>query len=245
MIIALGVMFVTSLLLVAAFTAVNGDINTSHENVTHQQAYYAALSGVQEYEYKLEANSSYWENCEPLSSNEEGGERYEVTLLAAEDEPKGTTCSTSNPFETEIESSGAAANTFRILSVGCAGSSTLTSCSGTEQVERLDALDRRDIQTDRLPRLRLLHPVRRHRSVAQRHERNQLHEILRRKRGQTRAECQTLIFSKEDSVTGPMHTDDAANVTCSKELTFGRKEPQTARYRRNQRRHLASVHRRQ
>src|SRR5271157_5810883 len=77
MIIALGVMLVTSLLLVAAFTAVNGDINTSHENVTHQQAYYAALSGVQEYEYKLEANSSYWENCEPLSSTEEGGERYE------------------------------------------------------------------------------------------------------------------------------------------------------------------------
>ena len=68
MIIALGVMFVTSLLLVAAFTAANGDINISHENVTKQQAYYAALAGVQEYEYKLEANSSYWENCEPLSS---------------------------------------------------------------------------------------------------------------------------------------------------------------------------------
>ena len=84
MIIALGVMFVTSLLLVSAFTAINGDINTSHENVTHQQAYYAALSGVQEYEYKLEANSSYWENCEPLSSTEESGERFEVTLLPAE-----------------------------------------------------------------------------------------------------------------------------------------------------------------
>ncbi len=155
MIIALGVMLVTSLLLVAVFTAVNGDINDSHENVTHQQAYYAALSGVQEYEYKLEANNSYWQNCEPLSSNEEGGERYEVKLLPAEGQ---TACEASNPFETEIEKTGVAANTFRVLAVGCAGSSTFQLLR-TERVERVDTVDRGDVQTDRLPRLRLLHPV--------------------------------------------------------------------------------------
>ena len=49
-------MLVTSLLLVAAFTAANGDTQLSHIDLTQKQAYYAALAGVQEYEYKLEAN---------------------------------------------------------------------------------------------------------------------------------------------------------------------------------------------
>ena len=69
MIIALGVMFVTGLLLVAAFTAAHGDVEASHENVTDKQAYYAALAGMQQYEYKLEANPSYWETCEPLEQH--------------------------------------------------------------------------------------------------------------------------------------------------------------------------------
>ena len=223
MIIALGVMFVTSLLLLAAFTAVNGDINTSHENVTHQQAYYAALSGIQEYEYKLEANSSYWENCEPLVSNEEGGERYEVTLLAAEDEPKGTTCSSSNPFETEIETTGAAANTFRILSVGCAGSSTITSCSGQN---KSNVSTRSIVATFKLTgfldyvfftQYEDIDPVLNGTNATN------CTKYYEEKGVKRASECQTLIFTKEDSVNGPMHTDDAANVTCSKELNFGRK----------------------
>jgi len=223
MIIALGVMLVTSLLLVAAFTAVDGDISVSHENVTHQQAYYAALSGVQEYEYKLEANSSYWENCEPLTSNEEGGERYEVTLLAAEDEPKGTTCSASNPFETEIESSGVAANTFRVLVVGCAGEANLTSCQGQN---KSNVSTRSIVATFKLTGFLDYVFFTQYEDIDPTLDNtNQTNctKYYEEKGVKRAAECQTLIFTKEDSVTGPMHTDDAANVTCSKELTFGRK----------------------
>ena len=43
MIIAMFVMLVTSLLLVAAFTAANGDTQLSHIDLTQKQAYYAAL----------------------------------------------------------------------------------------------------------------------------------------------------------------------------------------------------------
>jgi hypothetical protein len=224
MIIALGVMLVTSLLLVAAFTAVDGDINTSHENVTHQQAYYAALAGVQEYEYKLESNNSYWQNCQGISSTEEGGERYEVTLLAAEDEPKGTTCSTSNPFETEIESSGTAANTFRVLSTGCAGATNLTSCQGQS---KSNVSTRSIVATFKLTgfldyvfftQYEDIDPALNGTNEANCTKYYEEKGVKRAK------ECETLIFSKEDSVNGPMHTDDAANVTCSKELNFGRKE---------------------
>jgi hypothetical protein len=224
MIIALGVMLVTSLLLVAVFTAVNGDINNSHENVLHQQAYYAALSGVQEYEYKLEANNSYWQNCEPLVSNEEGGERYEVRLLPAEGQ---SACSAANPFETEIEKTGVAANTFRIVSVGCAGSSTLSSCTG-QKVSNVST--RSIVATFKLTgfldyvfftQYEDIDPALNGTNVTNCTKYYEEKGVKRAK------ECETLIFQPADSVNGPMHTDDAANVTCSKELNFGRETQKT------------------
>ena len=68
MIIALGVMLVTSLLLVAAFTVADGDMSLSRSDTTQKQAYYAALAGIQEYEYKLQNNPDYWETCEKPKS---------------------------------------------------------------------------------------------------------------------------------------------------------------------------------
>ena len=61
--VALGVMLVTSLLLAAAFEASRGDIQLSHRNTVQKQAYYAALAGIQEYEFHLQANPDYWETC--------------------------------------------------------------------------------------------------------------------------------------------------------------------------------------
>jgi hypothetical protein len=221
MIIALGVMFVTSLLLVAAFTAVNGDINNSHENVTKQEAYYAALAGVQEYEYKLEANSNYWENCEPLSSTLESGERFEVTLLPAEGQAK---CNPANPFETEIESSGAAANTFRVLSVGCAGASGLSTCSGHSNSS---VSTRSVVATFKVTgfldyvyftQYEDLDPTLNGTNAAN------CTKYYEEKGVKRASECTTITFASEDSVLGPMHTDDAASITCNKELTFGREK---------------------
>ncbi len=91
MMIALGVMFVTSLLLVAAFTAANGDIHLSYTDTTQKQAYYAALAGVQQYEFQLQTNPNYWQTCETPKSSviEEASEKYEVTLLPASSAPEG------------------------------------------------------------------------------------------------------------------------------------------------------------
>jgi hypothetical protein len=221
MIIALGVMLVTSLLLVAAFTSVDGDINASHENVTHQQAYYAALAGVQEYEYQLESNSSYWENCSPLSSTLESGERFEVTLLPAEGQSK---CNPANPFETEIETSGAAANTFRVLSVGCAGEAALTTCSGQS---KSNVSTRSIVATFKVTgfldyvyftQYEDLDPTLNNTSVV-----NCTKYYV--EKGVTRSsECTNITFLANDDVLGPMHTDDAASVMCSKELVFGREK---------------------
>ncbi|HEX5853879.1 MAG TPA: hypothetical protein VFY36_12400, partial [Solirubrobacteraceae bacterium] len=56
MILALSVMLITSLLLVAGYTATNGNIHSSHRDTLEKQAYYAALAGVQQFEYQMQAN---------------------------------------------------------------------------------------------------------------------------------------------------------------------------------------------
>jgi Tfp pilus assembly protein PilX len=137
MLVVLGVMLVTSALLVAAFTGSGEDVTLSHRDTIEKQAYYAALAGVQEYEYKLESNPDYWQTCEEPAATVsaptagEADQRFEDKILVASTAPSGTTkCTTSNPFESVIESKDPVANTFRIESIGCAGAIELTSCAG-------------------------------------------------------------------------------------------------------------------
>jgi hypothetical protein len=120
MVIAMGVMLVTSLLLAATYVATQGDIQLSHTDTAQKEAYYAAVAGVQEFEYEMQNNPDYWETCGKPTNTlpQESGSSYKVKILPA----NGTSeCSTSNPFKTAIESSGAAANTFRVESIGTAG----------------------------------------------------------------------------------------------------------------------------
>lgn len=123
-VIAMGVMLVTSLLLGATFIATRGDIQLSHTETIQKEAYYAAVAGVQEFEYQMQGNPNYWQTCgEPTNTlPQEASSSYKVKILPASTAPTGTTkCLTSNPFKTAIESSGAAANTFRVESIGSAG----------------------------------------------------------------------------------------------------------------------------
>ncbi len=63
MVIALGVLLVTSLLLTAVFYAVSGDIHIGTENLAAKRAYAAADAGVQAYLYQMNQNPNYWETC--------------------------------------------------------------------------------------------------------------------------------------------------------------------------------------
>src|SRR5208282_1502173 len=79
MLIALGVLFVTGVLLVATFAFALNEIRLTHRDTQGKQAYYAAVAGIQEYEYTLQANPDYWETCEGLKSSvpHEKSETYE------------------------------------------------------------------------------------------------------------------------------------------------------------------------
>jgi hypothetical protein len=66
MILALGILLVTSLLLAGAFAAVQGDTTLSRSDLDGKRAYAAALAGVQDYLGQLNENaasSAWWQNC--------------------------------------------------------------------------------------------------------------------------------------------------------------------------------------
>jgi hypothetical protein len=132
MMITLGVLLVTGLLLAATMTTNLGEISATRTDTTQKLAYYAALAGIQEYEYKLQVEPSYWQKCEgpkgkiPTKSvTEQQVESYEVEVLPAtsweESQGASAKCEASNPFQSVIESGGAIANTFRVLAKGHAG----------------------------------------------------------------------------------------------------------------------------
>jgi Tfp pilus assembly protein PilE len=224
MIIVLGVMLVSALLLAATFAASNGDVQLSHHDAVEKQAYYAALAGIQEYEYQLQNNPNYWQTCATPSGTvpQALSERYEIKLLVASSAPKSTTtCDTTKPFESMIESKEPLANTFRIESTGCAGINELTSCEGQSKSR---VASRSIVATFAVSgflnyvyftQYELVDPaLYSHTAKCEEYYEG----------GKRSPECRTLVFAKNDSVFGPMHTDDAANVTCSSEVVFGRKE---------------------
>ncbi|MGH2854181.1 MAG: hypothetical protein ACRDLF_08330 [Solirubrobacteraceae bacterium] len=216
MLIALGVMLVASLLMVAAFEAAQGDISLSHKDTLQKQAYYAALAGVEEYEYHLQANPDYWETCAAPSNPvpNEAGERYEIKLLPASTAPVGTkTCSTGSPFASMIQSSGANANTFRIESIGTAGNKAVPSSYATRAVVAtfhvvgfLNFIYFTQYE-DGDPTLYGGPPA------------CENYYPERVKLG-INSKCTTIVFASSDKVEGPMHTDDAIDV-CGKAY-FGR-----------------------
>jgi Tfp pilus assembly protein PilE len=208
MIIAIGVLFVATLLMVAAFTVANGDIHLSARDAANKQAYYAALAGIQEYEYHLQTNPDYWETCEAPASivPETATESYKITLLAAASgEEKGLkACSTAKPFESMIESTGSAANTFRIESVGTTGKSSRTIIATFKVTGFLNFIYYTNYEE--------LDPALLGISQPQECEKYQTES-----RPST---CQNIVFVTGDEVKGPMHTNDSVDI-CNSPV-FGR-----------------------
>jgi len=212
MIVTLGVLLVSGLLLVAAFTAAQGDIGLSHQDSTEKQAYYAALAGIQQYEYQMQANPNYWQSCaEPEETiAQEPAEHYEVKPLPASDAASLgiTTCMTTKPFESMIERTGAEANTFRIESTGYAGTSKHSVVATFQVTGFLNYVYFTNFETmdpglynapsGCAGKYYSERPTNRYGEPA----------------------CSTIQFTSGDEINGPMHTNDAADVCGT--ATFGR-----------------------
>jgi Tfp pilus assembly protein PilX len=70
MVVTLGVLLVSSLLLTAAFVGAGGDIHLTQRDTETKKAYYAALAGIENYEYHLTQDGNYLNYCTtPTSEN--------------------------------------------------------------------------------------------------------------------------------------------------------------------------------
>jgi type II secretory pathway pseudopilin PulG len=210
MIVTLGVMFVAGILLAAAFTAAGGDIGLTRKNTAQKQAYYAAVAGIQYYEYKLQTNPDYWEKCpEPngsVKTSEVAAGTYKVKMLAAKSGEKlGIThCETAKPFESVIEKeSGAASNSFRIESTGEVEKAKRTLVATFQVTGFLNYVYFTRYETEDP---QLYYP--------------ESAGCGEKYYSERKSNCTTIQFTEGDSVYGPMHTDDAADV-CG-EVIFGR-----------------------
>jgi hypothetical protein len=208
MLFALGVMLVTSFLVFAAFTAVSNDEHLTYQDTLQKQAYAAAATGIQEYEHQLQVNDDYWENaCEgPKGAvSGESTESYVTSVLPANGK---SSCSTAAPFETMIEKSGENTNTFSVKSIGSAGSVHRTLISTFRVAGFLDFAYFTQYE-DEDPYLTKVSGCERY---------------YEEKSGKRSGSCGNIEFNNEDSVNGPMHTDDSALVECNKEVSFGREK---------------------
>jgi Tfp pilus assembly protein PilX len=214
LIVVLSVMLVTSLLLVASFAAANGDLPLTQEGTHHSQAYYAALAGVQEYDYKLQDNPDYWESCKGPAGEVEGA-HFEVQVLPATGAKE---CNPSTPFTTAIEAKGALANTFRIESTACVGAKVLTTCEGSLSAT---VQKRSVVATFQVTGFLDYAYFTQYEDEDYYLYGGSQEECERYYAARKGGKCHEIEFAEEDSVHGPMHTDDAANI-CGK-VEFGRK----------------------
>lgn len=215
MLVALGVLLVTSLLLGVALTSAIGDSHLSREDANQKQAYYAALAGIQEYSWKLDANPNYWQSCEAPSGTvpgESSNQKYKIELLTASSSKGAAACSTANPFTTMIESEGALTNTFRIKSTGTVTTTGYTgsatrSLIATYQVSGfLNYLYFTNYEQGDPPFF----------GSSKECEK----KYYKQWSIELKLSCTTITFISGDSVNGPMHTNDATKVSGSP--SFGR-----------------------
>jgi Tfp pilus assembly protein PilX len=141
LILTLLVLLISSLLIVAAFTAANGEVHLTNTDRAQKKAYYAAEAGIEDYEYHLTQDGDYLSYCtEPTpanpalnqvgstankatvpSTNETStNEQYAIQLLPAESDKlvADHKCDPNHLVETMVEEEGSATGTFRIESTG-------------------------------------------------------------------------------------------------------------------------------
>jgi hypothetical protein len=216
---ALFVLTITTLLLGAATVAVLSDTGLSRNDLDQKRAYAAAQAGIAQYNYDLNQNPNYWENC-PSPSGSVGAtdsgstETYADTPIVASTAPGGTTaCSTSNPIATMVEAatlsgggSNPAAGTFRIASTGTSNNVSRTIVAQYRRDSFLNFVYYTDYET--------LDPV----ALPGDPTDCDRHYTDSPGRG---SDCGGAInFITADTINGPLHSEDTLQICGSP--TFGR-----------------------
>jgi len=222
MIITIGVLFVTSLLMAAAFVAAEGDIHLTHDDTSAKKAYYAAQAGISDYAFHLNADFNYWTYCTAGAAasnkalNQEGfptnkvtvpgasEEQYAIQLLSASTSPEKK-CNPANPVGTMIQSGAINGGTFRIESTGYSGNAKRTLIATFGHTSFLNFLYYTKYETSDPVTYTPAKPE---------------CKAFRAEREKLGVGCQNIEFVNADTLNGPVYTEDTASI-CSTP-TFGR-----------------------
>jgi|HubBroStandDraft_3_1064219.scaffolds.fasta_scaffold27829_2 Tfp pilus assembly protein PilX len=242
MIVAIGVMFVTSLLLVATFTAANGEIHLSSTDTSQKKAYYAALAGIENYENHLTEDGNYLTYCtNPPAANaalnqagetihrakilgesgESLNEEYAIQLLPAESAPENDRkCDPNNLVATMLEEkSPGAVGTFRIESTGYSGKAERTLVANFRNANFVSFVWYTKYETGD-PAI-YGEPLKEKLPATYYTECSKFYGERPADGGEPRR-CINNFFINGESVNGPMHTEDHVGV-CGSPI-FGRTE---------------------
>ncbi len=121
MVVALGVLLVTSMLLTGVFFALQGEIHIGTDDLAAKRAYAAATAGAQAYLYQLNQNPNYWSTCAndiqstavTVPSSGDGASYTYAPIYA-----NGNTSCTSNAIGSLIDNT---TGTIRMVFTGKAG----------------------------------------------------------------------------------------------------------------------------
>ncbi len=226
MIIALMVMFITSLIVAAIFIATNDDVRLTKTDTEQKKAYYAALAGISAYKYHLNKEPNYWSSCPAIEKTavpQTSDESYAVKTLHSTGYTEAQ-CKEKKQYAIIEGSSSSASGTFRIESTGTSGNETRTLVATFDHpgflnyvyFTRYEVEDPADFPaSEALPTAECeqFYATRKTTKYTFNGKTKYLSEW-----------CIPIEFASEDEVKGPLHTDDASEVcgTSGSKPTFGR-----------------------
>ena len=212
-------MMVLGTFAVGAWSAANGDIPMARASQDHKRAYSTAQAGLEWYAYQLERDPTYWTNCAtvpdvtagvkaPVNLQWDGsgadprvwrtqtdGSRYALEILRRDG--SSTQCSTTSPDTTALQD-----NTLRIRATGQANGKTRSLIGTFKRRSFIDFIYFTSSEAQ--------DPIVGGGTIA---------GCLKPRT--TRTGCTEISFSSNDTVNGPLHTNDSSVQACGSP-TFGR-----------------------
>ncbi len=145
-----GLVVVTGLVGVSVATT-QGDLGLTKRDIDDKRAYSAAQAGIADYSFHLNNDNGYWAKCTsvptPNAVNQMGSTAkkrlvpgvtdasYAIELLPKTGQ---SSCSTTNPVGTMLESTGVNTGSFRIRSTGFVGNSKASIVATFKRASLLD-----------------------------------------------------------------------------------------------------------
>jgi len=234
MIAMIGAMVLVTGLVAAAVAATQGDLNLTKRDIDDKRSYSAAQAGIADYSFHLNNDNGYWARCttvpSPNAVNQMGSTTrkravpgvtdasYAIELIPKEGQ---STCSTSNPVGTMLESSGINTGSFRIRSTGFVGDTKASIVATFKRASLLDYIYFTQFETSDPVTYGYSNP-----SAELTDAYTQCSKFLgliRENRPSPtgwRDYCNHIVFVSSDQIEGPLHTNDILQICGSP--TFGR-----------------------